>query len=113
MDQRDLRPISPKDVAVQDLAEAREQADAGIRLALPQFAEAVGISYDALKDEESSIDSEWGQIILSWLKDSRSNLFDAMKIANRCCDEMAAVAIGEQINRVDDLMTTLVSRWGL
>ena len=58
-----------------------------------------------------NVNVELTDLVVSYVDDARVNLRDAMKMADRCGDRIAHVAIAEEMERVSALTANLIGRW--
>lgn len=100
-----------REVTDAELVEARERADAGVRLAMPQFAESLGLLEQQGADGPK-VNSELGDAVLGKVAEARAALTQAMRLADEMEDRLAHIALGEKRERLDDLERILEERWG-
>jgi hypothetical protein len=92
-----------------DLIEAREQADAGLRLAFPQLAERAVAG--AKVPGTAIMEARVAEAISDRLASARQELIGAMKLADLAEDRALHVDLGERVNGLDDLGAVLAERW--
>lgn len=97
-----------------ELIDARDRADGGIRLAMPQLAERIGLSAVTLDEEDEIaplVSPELGDLIVARMDDVRVHLRKTAAIADHCGDRAAHIAISEAQDKVAELTATLIARW--
>lgn len=95
-----------------ELMEARERADAGIRLAMPQLAERIGIS-----DPEPEVPADPGPIfaikVIDHLREARIEFREALMDADRMGDWALHMELAKRTADLDDFLEVLGERWSL
>lgn len=97
--------------SIQELIEARDRADGGVRLAMPSLFDGLGGAA-----EREPLDPEVAAAVVADLATMREEGIAAMKQLDRCRDQDGAadlhVRVGRIVNGIDDLSALLVERWG-
>jgi hypothetical protein len=99
-----------------DLAEAAEQMDRGLRLAMPMLfdtpAAAVSEENPAVKFDGlgGTVNPELSELIVAKVDDARVILREAMNLAEAGNDRAAGIAIADEVENVSALTALLIER---
>lgn len=105
------RNRTPLETTDEKLVDAMEMADAGVRLAVPQLAEQLGIG---VKDPpvKEQVPTELRDLILERLQEHHEAYIQTLKLLDRCADPIAHIAIGDLVGRLKVEAENLEERWG-
>lgn len=97
-----------------ELAEARERADAGIRLAMPEFAERLAIGAAPFTPDQipADLDPLFALKAIDHLREARIEFREALKDADRMGDLTLHTELVDRSADLDDLLDVLTERWG-
>lgn len=106
MTSRDLHPDRLVEATTEELVEAAERIDAGLRRVSPQL-----YAVPDTPAPEPAVNQELAETVLAKLGDARTQLFEAMKLVDRLDDPLAHFSIAEFVNALDSHKDTLAERW--
>jgi hypothetical protein len=104
---RDLEEMDGH-LKISDLIEARERADAGLRLAFPQLVESLTPQLPA-----PELTTEDANAIGYRMGNARADLIEAMKVADVCGERELHMRLADLVNQVDELAGMLSVLAGL
>ena len=113
MNPRDIhRPSAkrlPEEPKLEELIEARERMDAGLRLAFPQLTERIGTRPEP--DEKEPVDHEVAAAVGAGLWDAKAAVMEAA-VALPLTQQDLHLALNGLVNEIDRITGELAERWG-
>ncbi len=117
MNHRDLRKPADalrEEPKIEELIEARERMDAGLRLALPQLAERIGIGSKevAAPEEKAPVDHATATKVGTRLLDAHKAVMEAAVELPLDGQVDLHLALNGLVNEIDRIAGELAERWG-